>query len=109
MQRLKYTIEFDNSYILEYHLVTRIMKHEKTSMQRSKVMAMVIVVAVATILVTLTATQALATSSLNSSKSNIYRQETHQNQSIEGGSGQQVSSNTCICTSNDIIAISGSD
>src|SRR2546422_3669246 len=109
MQRLNYTNEFDNSYILEKRLVTRIMKYDKTSMHRSKVMTIVVVVAVATFLVAATATQALATKNLNSSKSNIYRQETHQNQSIEGGSGQQVSSNTCICTSNDIIAISGSD
>jgi outer membrane lipoprotein-sorting protein len=83
------------------------MKYDKPSMQRSKVMTMVVVVAVATLLVavTVTATQALAAKNLNSSKSNIYRQSTHQNQSIEGGSGQQVSSNTCICTSNDIIVI----
>ena len=109
MERLKYTNEFDNSYILEYRQVIRIMKCDKTSMQRSKVMTIVVVVAVATFLVAATATQALATKNLNSSKSNIYRQETHQNQSIEGGSGQQVSSNTCTCTSNDIISISGSD
>ena len=109
MQRLKYTNEFNNSYILEKRLVTRLMKNDKTSMQRSKVMTIVVVVAVATFLVAATATEALAVKNLNSSKSNIYRQETHQNQSIEGGSGQQVSSNTCICTSNDIITISGSD
>jgi hypothetical protein len=56
-------------------------------------------------LVAVTATQAFAATNLNSSKSNIYRQSTHQNQTIEGGSGQQVSSNTCTCTSNDIIVV----
>ena len=110
MERLKYTNEFDNSYILEYRQVIRIMKCDETSMQRSKVMTIVVVVAVAAFLVAATATQALATKNLNSSKSNIYRQTTHQNQTIEGGgSGEQVSSNTCTCTSNDIISISGSD
>ena len=105
MQRLKYTNEFDNSYILEKRLVTRTMKYDKPSTQRSKVMTMVVVVAVATLLVAVTATQALAVKNLNSSKSNIYRQSTQQNQTIEGGSGEQVSSNTCTCTSNDIIVI----
>ena len=81
------------------------MKYDKTSMQGSKAMTMVVVVALATLLIAVTATQALATKNLNSSKSNIYRQSTHQNQTIEGGSGEQVSSNTCTCTSNDIIVI----
>jgi len=81
------------------------MKYDKTSMQRSKVITIVTVAAVATLLVAVTTTQAFAASSLNSSKSNIYRQSTQQNQTIEGGSGEQISSNTCTCTSNDIIVI----
>jgi len=85
------------------------MKYDKTSMQGSKAMTMVVVVALATLLIAVTATQALATKNLNSSKSNIFRQSTQQNQTIEGGSGEQISSNTCTCTSNDIIVIKGND
>jgi hypothetical protein len=81
------------------------MKYDKPSMQRSKVMTMIVVVAVGTLLIAVTATQALAAKNLNSSKSNIYRQSTQQNQTIEGGSGEQISSNTCTCTSNDIVVI----
>jgi flagellar basal body-associated protein FliL len=81
------------------------MKYNKTSMQRGKMMTILIVVTVATLLVTVTTTQAFAAKNLNSSKSNIYR-STQQDQNIEGGgSGEQVTTNTCNCPSNDIITI----
>jgi flagellar basal body-associated protein FliL len=81
------------------------MKYNKTSMQRGKMMTILVVVTVFTLLVTMTATQAFAAKNLNSSKSNIYR-STQQIQDIEGGgSGEQVSTNTCNCPSNDNIVI----
>lgn len=65
----------------------------------------VVLVMVAMLLVTVISTQAFATSSLNSSKSYIYR-STQQIQDIEGGgSGEQVNTNTCKCPSNDVITI----
>ena len=54
-------------------------------------------------------TQAFAAKNLNSSKSNIYRQSSSQNQYVEGGSAEQVSSNTCNCPSNDITLIVNND
>jgi hypothetical protein len=74
-------------------------------MQQGKmIMTIVVVVTLATILVTVTATQAFAAVNLNSSKSNIYRSTQHV-QSNEGGSVEQVSTNTCDCPSNDITLI----
>jgi hypothetical protein len=80
------------------------MKYNKTSMQGGKMMTIVVVITVATLLVTVTATQAFAAINLNSSKSNIYRSTQHV-QSNEGGSVEQVSTNTCNCPSRDIIVI----
>lgn len=74
-------------------------------MQQGKmILTIVVVVILATILVTVTATQALAAVNLNSSKSNIYR-STQYVQSNEGGSVEQVSTNTCDCPSNDITLV----
>lgn len=78
----------------------RLMKYDKTSNTTKKI-TILVVVAVATFLVAATATHVLAATNFNSSKSNVFRQSTHQNQTIEGGSGEQISSNTCTCTSND--------
>ena len=85
------------------------MKHDKTATQRSKMVITLVAVTVATLLVAATTTQAFSGKNLNSSKSNIYRQSTSQNQNIQGGSGEQVSSNTCTCTSNDVLVNNGND
>ena len=69
----------------------------------------IVAVTVAILLVAATTTQAFSAKNLNSSKSNIYRQSTSQNQYIQGGSGEQVSSNTCTCTSNDVLVNNGND
>ena len=75
------------------------------SMQQGKMVMMIIVVStLAALLVTMAATQAFAAINLNSSKSNIYR-STQNVQSNEGGSVEQVSTNTCDCPSNDITVV----
>jgi cytochrome c5 len=80
------------------------MKHDKTSMQQGKIMAMIVVATLAALLVMVTTTQAFAAINLNSSKSHVYR-STQQNQAIDnGGSGEQVSTTTCNnCPSSDIV------
>ena len=55
------------------------------------------------------AAPAFAANNLNSSKSNIYRQSTNQNLSVNGGSGEQVSTNVCTCTSNDEITLNSNE
>jgi uncharacterized membrane protein YidH (DUF202 family) len=73
-------------------------------------MIVVVVAVIAGFLViAATATYALAAINLNSSKSNIYRQSTNQNLSVDGGSASQVSTNVCTCTSNDEITINNNE
>jgi hypothetical protein len=74
-------------------------------MQEGNMITMIVVVTtLVALLVTMTVTQAFAAINLNSSKSNIYR-STQNVQSNEGGSVEQVSTNTCDCPSNDITVV----
>jgi hypothetical protein len=74
-------------------------------MQHGKMVMMIVVVTtLVAFLVTMSVTQAFAAINLNSSKSNIYR-STQNVQSNEGGSVEQVSTNTCDCPSNDITIV----
>jgi hypothetical protein len=75
------------------------------SIQQGKMILMIVVVTTLFApLVTMSVTQVFAAINLNSSKSNIYR-STQNVQSNEGGSVEQVSTNTCDCPSNDITVI----
>jgi hypothetical protein len=75
------------------------------SLQEGKMITMIVVVTtLVVLLVTMSLTQAYAAINLNSSKSNIYR-STQNVQSNEGGSVEQVSTNTCDCQSNDITIV----
>jgi hypothetical protein len=78
-------------------------------MQQGKMIMMIVVVTTLfALLVTMSVTQAFAAINLNSSKSNIYR-STQNVQSNEGGSVEQVSTNTCDCPSNDITIVMDMD
>jgi hypothetical protein len=81
----------------------------KCDMQQGKMIMMIVVVTTLfALLVTMSVTQAFAAINLNSSKSNIYR-STQNVQSNEGGSVEQVSTNTCDCPSNDITIVMDMD
>jgi hypothetical protein len=53
---------------------------------------------------------AFGATNLNSSKSNVYRQTTNQNQVVNGdGPATQTSTNTCDCPSDDDITVNDND
>jgi hypothetical protein len=81
------------------------MKYDKTSDTTNRMM-IVIVVTVASLLVAVTATHAFAATNYNSSKSNVYRQSTHQVST--GTGGEQVSTSTITINDNTVINQQGS-